>query len=169
MITHNKHWFRKRLAAKPFCSFHSWTTDSCKPNGTQPIQRKCDITNFFTKILSSNTSTTAKRLRRGKKWKKRGKERSEKRRIRRTIIALENFKGLLRIVASLIKNGQRKILVFSQSKKTPLPIFVQFSQRKLVVPIKLSVMFSDTVKHLFKLSLKMKWIDNTKLRNLMIF
>ena len=34
--------------------------------------------------------------------------------------------------------------------------FVQFAQRKLVVPIKLLVMFSDTVKRLFILCLKMK-------------
>ena len=46
-------------------------------------------------------------------------ERPKKRRINRTIIALENW-NVLRIVASLIKNGQRKILAFSQSKKTPM-------------------------------------------------
>ena len=27
-----------------------------KPNETQPIQRKCDITNFFAKILSSKST-----------------------------------------------------------------------------------------------------------------
>ena len=51
--------------------------------------------------------------------KKEEMERPKKRRIRRTIIALENMKGMLLIVASLIKKGQRKILAFSQSKKTP--------------------------------------------------
>ena len=97
-----------------------------------------------------------KRIKKEKKVKKRGQERPKKRRIKRMIIALENLKGLLRIVASLIKNGQRKILAFSQSKKTPMRFSVQFAQRKLVVPIKLFVMLSDTVKQLFILSLKMK-------------
>ena len=83
-------------------------------------------------------------------------KREKKRRIKKTIIALENLKGMLRIVASLIKNGQRKILAFSQSKKTPTRFSVQFAQRKLVVPTKLLVMLSDTVKQLFILSLKMK-------------
>ena len=55
---------------------HTTNTDLVKPNETQPIQRKCGITNFFTKIPSSrrtekktsDASTTAKkRLRRSKK------------------------------------------------------------------------------------------------------
>ena len=82
-------------------------------------------------------------------------ERPKKRRITK-ITALENLKGLLRIVASLINNGQRKIIVFSQSKKTPMSFFVQYSLRKLVIPIKVLVILSNTVKQLFKLSLKMK-------------
>ena len=97
-----------------------------------------------------------KRLRRRKKLKKRRKKRPKKRGIKRTIIALENLTGLLRIVASLIKNGQRKLLASSQSKKTPILFFVQFVHRKLVVPIKLLVMLSGTVKQLVILSLKMK-------------
>ena len=97
-----------------------------------------------------------KRIKKKKQVKKEGKERPKKRRIKRTIKALENLKGLLRIVSSLMKNGQRKVLAFSQSKKTPMRFSVQFSQRKLVVPIKLLVMLSDTVKQLFILSLKMK-------------
>ena len=43
-----------------------------------------------------------------------------------------------------------------------MSFFVQYNQRKLVVPIKLLVMLSNTVKQLFKLSLKMKSTDNTK-------
>ena len=85
-----------------------------------------------------------KRIKKEKKVKKRGQERPKKRRIKRMIIALENLKGLLRIVASLIKNGQRKILAFSQSKKTPMRFSVQFAQRKLVVPIQA---FCDVVRH----------------------
>ena len=136
-----------------------------KPNENQPMRRKCDITNFFAKIPSSKSTEKKaevtqvpppKRIKKEKKVKKRGQERLKKRRIKRMIIALENLKGLLRIVASLIKNGQRKILAFSQSKKTPMRFSVQFAQRKLVVPIKLFVMLSDTVKQLFILSLKMK-------------
>ena len=83
-----------------------------------------------------------KKIKKEKEVKKEGKERPKKRRIKRTIRALENLKGLQRIVASLIKNGQRKIL--------------QFAQRKLVVPIRLLVMLSNTVKQLFILNLKMK-------------
>ena len=83
-------------------------------------------------------------------------KREKKRRIKKTIIALENLKGMLRIVASLIKNGQRKILALSQSKKTPMLFFGQFAHRKLVVHIKLLVMLSDTVKQFFILSLEMK-------------
>ena len=125
----------------------------------------CNITNFFAKIPSSKSTEKKtevtqvpppKKIRRRKKWKKMEKERSKKGRIKRTIIALENLKDLLRFVVSLLKNSQRKILTFSQSKKIPMPFFVQFAQRKLVVPIKLLVMLSDTVKQLFILSLKMK-------------
>ena len=50
-------------------------------------------------------------------------KKEKKRRIKRTIIALENLKGMLRIAASFIKNGQRKILALSQSKKTPCLFF----------------------------------------------
>ena len=133
-----------------------------KPNETQPIQRKRDITNFFTKIPSSKSKTEVtqvpptKKIKKDKEVKKEGKERPKKSKIKRTIIALENLKGLLRIVASLIKIDQRKILAFSQSKKTTMPFFAEFAQRKLVVPIKLLVMLSDNVKQLFILSLKMK-------------
>ena len=97
-----------------------------------------------------------KRIKKEKKVKKDGQERSKKRRIKRTIIALENLKGLLRIVACLIKNGQRKILAFNQSWKTPMRFFVLFAQTKLVVPNKLLVVLSDTVRQLFIVSLKMK-------------
>ena len=55
-----------------------------------------------------------KKIKNEKEVKKGRKERPEKRGIKRTIIALENLKGLLHIVASLIKNGQRKILTFIQ-------------------------------------------------------
>ena len=84
-----------------------------------------------------------KKIKKEKEVKKAGKGKTEE---KRTIIALENLKGLLRIVASLIKNSERKILAFSQSKKTSIPCFEQFVQRKLVVPIKLLVMLSGTVK-----------------------
>ena len=83
-------------------------------------------------------------------------ERGRRKEEERTIIALENLKGMLRIVASLIKNGQRKILALNQSKKTPMLFFGQFAHRKLVVHIKLLVMLSDTVKQFFILSLEMK-------------
>ena len=62
--------------------------------------------------------------------KERDGKREKKRRIKRTIIALENLKGMLRIVASLIKKGQRKILALSQSKKTPTLFFGQLAHRK---------------------------------------
>ena len=137
-----------------------------KPSETQPVRRECDVTNFFAKIPSSKSTEKKtemtqvpppKKIKKEKEVKKeRDGKREKKRRIKRTIIALENLKGMLRIVASLIKNGQRKILAFSQSKKTPMRFSVQFAQRKLVVPIKLFVMLSDTVKQLFILSLKMK-------------
>ena len=52
--------------------------------------------------------------------KKEGEGKIEERKIKRRIIAIETLKGLLRIVASLIKNGQRKIVAFSKSKKTPV-------------------------------------------------
>ena len=135
-----------------------------KPNETQPIQRKCDITNFLAKIPSSKSTAKKtgvtqvpppKKIKKKKEVKKEEEERPKKRRIKRTIIPVENLKGLLRLVASLIKNDQRKIYAFNQSKKIPMPFFVQFAQRKLVVPIKLLVMLSDTVKQLFILSLKM--------------
>ena len=157
---------------------HTTNTDLVKRNKTQPIQRKCDITNSFTKIPSSKSTEkkteatqvpSRKKIKKEEEVKKEEMERPKKRRIRRTIIALENMKGMLLIVASLIKNGQRKILAFSQSKKTPTLFSGEFAQRKLVVPIKLLVMLSDTVKQLFILSLEMKWTGKKKLRNLMIF
>ena len=52
MVIYNRYGFRKRLAAKPFCSFIPEWLICVKPNETQPIRRKCDITNFFAKIPS---------------------------------------------------------------------------------------------------------------------
>ena len=52
MVIYNRYGFRKRLAAKPFCSFIPECLICVKPNETQPIRRKCDITNFFAKISS---------------------------------------------------------------------------------------------------------------------
>ena len=101
-----------------------------RSNETLPIQRKLDIANFFAKIASSKSTEKKtevtqvpppKKIKKEKEVKKEGEERPKKRRIKRMIIALESLKGLLRIDASLIKNGQRKILAFSQSKKTPMP------------------------------------------------
>ena len=145
---------------------HTTNTDLVKPNETQPIQKKFGITNFFAKIPSSKSTEKKtemtqvpppKKIKKEKEVKKeRDGKREKKRRIKRTIIALENLKGMLRIVASLIKNGQRKILALSQSKKTPMLFFGQFAHRKLVVHIKLLVMLSDTVKQFFILSLEMK-------------
>ena len=88
--------------------------------------------------------------------KKEGEGKTEEKKNKKDDHSSKNLKGLLRIVVSLIKNGQRRLLAFSQSKKTPMPFFVQFAQRKLVFPIKLLVMLSDTVKQLLILSLKMK-------------
>ena len=122
---------------------HTTNTDLVKPNETQPIQKKFGITNFFAKIPSSKSTEKKtevtqvpppKRLRRRKKWKKRGKERSKKRKIKRTIITRETLKGLLRIVASLIKNGQRKILAFSKSKKTPMPFLYNLFMESYAFP-----------------------------------
>ena len=136
-----------------------------KPSETQPVRRECDVTNFFAKIPSrksteKKTEVTqeppSKRIQKEKKVKKEGQERLKKRRIKRTIIALENLKGLLRIVKSLIKNGQRKIFAFSQTKKTSMRFLALFAQKKLVVPIKFLVVLSDTVKQLLIVSLKMK-------------
>ena len=125
MVIYSRYGFRKRLAAKPFCSFIPEWLICVKLNETQPIRRKCDITNFFAEIPSSKSIekkaevTQVPPPKRNKKEKKRekrgGKERPKKRKIKRTIITLENLKGLLRIVASLIKICQRKILAFSQS------------------------------------------------------
>ena len=114
---------------------HTTNTDLVKPNETQPIQRK---------------------IKKEQEVKKEGDGKREKKEEERTITALENLKGMLRIVASLIKNGQRKILALSQSKKTPMLFFGQFAHRKLVVHIKLFVMLSYTVKPFFTLSLELK-------------
>ena len=112
---------------------HTTNTDLVKPNETQPIQKKFGITNFFAKIPSSKSTEKKtemtqvpppKKIKKEKEVKKeRDGKREKKRRIKRTIIALENLKGMLRIVASLIKNGQRKILALSHSKKTPCLFF----------------------------------------------
>ena len=112
---------------------HTTNTDLVKPNETQPIQKKFGITNFFAKIPSSKSTEKKtemtqvpppKKIKKEKEVKKeRDGKREKKRRIKRTIIALENLKGMLRIVASLIKNGQRKIPALSHSKKTPCLFF----------------------------------------------
>ena len=73
-------------------------------------------------------------IKKGKKVKREGKERPKKRRRKRTIIALENLKCLLRIVASLIKNGQKKILAFSQSKKTPMRFLYNLLKERYLFP-----------------------------------
>ena len=62
-----------------------------------------------------------KKIKKKKEVKKEGEERPKKRRIKRMIIPVENLKGLLHLVVSLIKNDQRKIYAFNQSKKTPMP------------------------------------------------
>ena len=114
-----------------------------KPNQTQPIRRNCDITNFFANIPSSKSTEKKaevtqvplpKIIKKGKKVKREGKERPKKRRRKRTIIALENLKCLLRIVASLIKNGQKKILAFSQSKKTPMRFLYNLLKERYLFP-----------------------------------
>ena len=76
-----------------------------KPNETQSIQRKCDVINFFAKISASKSTEkkievtqvpAPKKMKKENKVKKKGKERPKKRRIKRTIIALENLKSLLK-------------------------------------------------------------------------
>ena len=76
-----------------------------KPNETQSIQRKCDVINFFAKISASKSTEKKievtqvpppKKMKKENKVKKKGKERPKKRRIKRTIIALENLKSLLK-------------------------------------------------------------------------
>ena len=71
------------------------------------------------------------------------------------IIALENLKGLLRIVASLIKSGQRKILAFSQSKKTPMPFLCTICSKKVTCSHQA---FGDLVRYC-KTALHIKFKD----------
>ena len=81
--SHNRYWFRKGLAAKPYFSFDPWTTHSCgvKPNKTQPIWRKCNMKNFFAQMPSSKSTEKKaevtlvlppKRIKKAKKVKKEG-------------------------------------------------------------------------------------------------
>ena len=143
---------------------HITNTDLVKRNETQPIQRKCDITNFFTKIPSSKSTEkkteatqvpSRKKIKKEEEVKKEEMERPKKRRIRRTIIALENMKGMLLIVASLIKNGQRKILAFSQSKKTPSLFSWTICSKKVSCSHQA---FGDVVRHC-KTALHIKFRD----------
>ena len=121
---------------------------------------------FFVKIPSSKSTEKKaevtqvpppKRNKKEKKVKKRGEGKTEEKKNKGDDHSTRKLEGSATYRCKFDKNGQRKILAFSQSKKTPMPFFsVQFAQRKLVVPIKLLVMLPDTVKQLFILSLKMK-------------
>ena len=84
-----------------------------------------------------------KNIKKEKGVKKRARERPKKRRIKRIIIALENLKGLLRIVASLIKNGQRKILD-SASQRRPPCLFCTICSKKVSCSHQA---FCDVVRH----------------------
>ena len=97
-----------------------------KPNETQPVRRKCDITNFFTKIPSSKSTEKKaevtqepppKRIKKEKKAKKEGQERLKKRRIKWTVIALENLKGLLRIVLVVLSDTVKQLFILSLKMK----------------------------------------------------
>ena len=48
--THNRYWFRKRLAARLVCSFDPWTTHSCKTKWKSTNTKKVRHYNFFAKI-----------------------------------------------------------------------------------------------------------------------
>ena len=80
--------------------------------------------------------------------------RPKKRRIKRTIVALENLKGLLRIVASLIKNGQKKSL-HSASQSRPPCVFCTICSKKVSC---FHQAFVDVIRHC-KTALHIKFKD----------
>ena len=62
-----------------------------------------------------------KKNKKKKEVKKEGEGRTEEKKNKEDDHSTRKLEGLLRFVAGLVKYGQRKILAFSQPKKTPMP------------------------------------------------
>ena len=149
-----------------------------KPNKTQPVQRKRGITNIFAIIPSSKsiekkTEVTQvpppKKMKKKKEVKKEGEGKTAEKKNKKNNHSTRKLEGSATYRCKFDKEWSKKNPCIQPDKEDPSASFVQFAQRKLVVPIMLLGMLSETVKQLFILSFKMKCTDNTKLRNLMIF
>ena len=100
-----------------------------KPNKTQPIQRKCEITNFFAKIPSSESTekktemtevSPPKKIKKEKEVKKEGEGKTEEKKNKEDDHSTRKLEGSATYSCKFDKNGQRKIIAFSQSKETPV-------------------------------------------------
>ena len=96
-----------------------------------------------------------KRIKKEKKVKKEGEGKTEEKKNKEGDHSIRKLEGSGTYRCKFDKEWSKQIPCI-HPKKTPMGVFVQFAQRKLVVPIKLLVMLSDTVKQFFILSLKMK-------------
>ena len=78
--------------------------------------------------------------------KKEGDGKREKKRRRKDDHSTRKLKGYATYRCKFDKEWSKKNSCIKPLKEDPMPFFRQFAQRKLVVHIKLLVMFSDAVK-----------------------
>ena len=107
-----------------------------KPSETQPIRRKCDITNFLAKIRSSKSTgkkaevtqvPPPKRIKKKKQVKKEGEEKTEEKKNKEDDYSTRKLEGPATYRCKFDKEWSKTNLCIQPVKEDAHAFFVQFA------------------------------------------
>ena len=107
-----------------------------KPNKIQPMQRKCEITNFFAKIPSSKSNekktemtevSPPKKIKKEKKVKKEGEGKTEEKKNKEDDRSTRKLEGSAACSCKFDKKWSKKNPCIQPVKEDPRVFFVQFA------------------------------------------
>ena len=141
-----------------------------KPNKTQPIQRKCEITNFFAKIPSSKstekkTETTevspSKKIKKEKEVKKEGEGKTEEKKNKEDDHSTKKLGGSATYRCKFDKEWSKKNPCIQPVKEDPHAFFCTICSKKVSCSYQA---FGDVVRHC-KAALHIKFKDEINIQH----
>ena len=141
-----------------------------KPNETQPIQRKCDITNFFVKLPSSkNTDKKTevaqvpppKKIKKEKEVKKEGEGKTEEKKNKEDDHSTRKLEGSATYRCKFDKEWSKKNPCIQPVKEDPHAFFCTICSKKVGCPHQA---FGDVVRHC-KTALHIKFKDDINIQH----
>ena len=164
MATNHKYWFRKWLAAKPFCSFVPWTTHSCKTKRSSTNTKKVEHYKLFRKNTIkamyweenwSDTSTSIKKINKEKEVKIEAEGKTEEKKNKEDDRSTRKLEGSATYRCKFDKEWSKKNPCIQPVKEDPHAFFCTICSKKVSCSHQA---FCDVVRHC-KTALHIKFKD----------